>query len=98
MPMATVGVEQLAKIFRVSPRQVQKFADSEGMPRVSHGKYDPFLCMAWFIRRLHKIVCGCSGPCEGLRPFERNMANTRAERKMALAKVGDLADELADLS
>lgn len=95
--MALVGVEQVSKVFRVSPRLVQKFAEHEGMPREAHGKYDLAKCMYWFIRRLHRKACGCAGPCDGFEPNKRNMVNIRAERKKALAEVRDIAPELVGL-
>jgi hypothetical protein len=97
MTVALVGVEQVAKVFRVSPRQVQKFAEIEGMPREAHGKYDLGLCMVWFIQRLHRKVCGCAGPCEGFSSSEKEMANRRAERKSALKEIVGIADDLVGL-
>ncbi|SRR5258708_476490 len=94
--MGLIDVKTLAKIFRVSPRQVQKFA-YVGMPRQAHGQYDPLLCMAWYIRFLHHKVCGCSGPCEGFASHFREMVNARAERKAALREAVEIAPELVGL-
>jgi len=95
--MKTVGVEELAKVFRVSPRQVQKFAEREGMPRETHGRYNLAVCMAWYIRRLHRKICGCAGPCDGFRSSEREMVNLRAERKKALNEAFNIAPGLVGL-
>src|SRR5882762_7454532 len=95
--MALVQVDEVARVFRVSARQVQKFAEREGMPRESHGRYNLAMCMAWYIRRLHRKVCGCAGPCDGFESTARNMVNARAERKKALGEALHLAPELAGL-
>src|SRR5437868_4472919 len=95
--MTLIAVEEVAKVFRVSPRQVQKFAEREGMPRESHGRYNLAMCMAWYIRRLHRKVCGCAGPCDGFDSTTRNMVNARAERKKALGGALDLAPGLVGL-
>jgi hypothetical protein len=95
--VALVGVETVARALNVSARQVQKFAEREGMPREAHGQYNLAECMMWYVRRLHQRVCGCAGPCEGFKPSERNMANARAERRRALKEVRNIAEDLVGL-
>ena len=95
--MEPVGVDKIAQVFRISERSVQRLVTIDGMPRDARGKYDLAKCMAWYIRHLHQKVCGCSGPCEGFKPHEREMANARAERKMALKEALDIAPELVGL-
>jgi hypothetical protein len=91
-----VNVDRIAEAFRVSSRQVQRFAIYEGMPREKRGLYDFEKCLAWYIKFLHAQVCGCGpGRCDGFDAESRDVTNRRAERAAALRQVVELAPKLA---
>jgi hypothetical protein len=92
-----VTVDKVAEAFHISERQVQRLVIYEGCPRHSRGGYDLDACMVWYISFLHKKVCGCVGPCDGITPEERAETNARAERKKALKEIAAIAPELVSL-
>jgi hypothetical protein len=93
-----VTVEQLADVFRVSSRQIQRFASRHGLPRAERGKYHLGKCLTWYARYLHAQVCGCDGACEGFDVESRDLVNWRAERKAAVRElVEKLPPRLAKL-
>jgi hypothetical protein len=91
-----VNVDRIAEAFRVSSRQVQRFAIYEGMPREKRGLYDFEKCLDWYIKFLHAQVCGCGpGRCDGFDRESRDVANRRAERAAALRGIIELSGKLA---
>jgi hypothetical protein len=92
MKSGLVDVSKIAELFGISERAVQRMVIYDGMPRVSRGEYDLLACSKWFVKYLHALACGCSGPCNGFDPEVRAETNARAERKKALK---EMADDLA---
>jgi hypothetical protein len=92
-----VTVDQVAVAFKISERQVQRLVIEYEMPRRSRGEYDLDECLVWYAAFLHKKVCGCAGPCNGIDAQSRNDTNARAERKNALTEIADLAPDLRGL-
>ncbi len=43
-----IDVHQLAFLFGITDRWVQRMADEHGMPREEHGMYDPIRCTQWY--------------------------------------------------
>lgn len=43
-----IDVHQLAFLFGIGERWVQRLADEHGMPREEHGLYDPIRCTQWY--------------------------------------------------
>jgi hypothetical protein len=92
-----VTVDQVAVAFKISERQVQRLVIEYEMPRISRGEYDLDECLVWYAGFLHKKVCGCAGPCNGIDAESRNDTNAKAERKKALEGIADLAPDLRGL-
>jgi hypothetical protein len=92
-----VTVDKVAVAFKISERQVQRLVIEHEMPRVSRGEYDLDVCIFWYSAFLHKKVCGCAGPCNGIDAQSRNDTNARAERKRALRDIVDIASDLVGL-
>jgi hypothetical protein len=92
-----VTVDKVAEAFGISERQVQRLVIYEGMKRVDRGRYNLNACLVWYVAFLHKKVCGCVGPCDGITPEERAATNARAEHKKALKEIPSIAPELVSL-
>jgi hypothetical protein len=92
-----VDVSKIAELFGISERAVQRMVIYDGMPRVSRGEYDLLACSKWYLKYLHKLACGCAGPCNGFEAETRAETNARADRSKALRKMADLAPQLVGL-
>lgn len=57
--MALVGVKQLSKIMKLTPRRIQQLV-GEGLPKSERGKYNAETCLAWYIDYLKKEASGGS--------------------------------------
>lgn len=54
--MATVSTAQLAKIFEVDTRWIQRLVREHSMPRAAPGKFDLLVCMRWYIKHLRNAL------------------------------------------
>jgi len=45
----TVSADQMAKVLKMTPRRVQQLCQTDGMPKVSHNKYDLVECVWWYL-------------------------------------------------
>lgn len=54
--MAIVTTAQLAKIFDVEPRWIQRLVSEHGMPRAAPGKFDLLTCVRWYVRHLREAL------------------------------------------
>lgn len=88
--MATVDVEKVASVLNLDKRRVQQLV-KEGMPRESHGQYDPVKCMLWYIRYLQSALEKKSVPT-----LDGGFVGEREERVRLLRADADLREiELA---
>lgn len=51
-----VNVETLAEFFGKTARRIQQWADEDGMPKDSRGKYDLEECAKWRIKKLEEEI------------------------------------------
>jgi len=68
-----VGADNLAEVFGISERSVQRLVIYEGMRRSARGQYDYFICKGWYIRYHHRRICGCAGPRDGVESCRREL-------------------------
>lgn len=54
--MQVVDVEFLAEYFEKTPRTIQMWAKTEGMPKEDAGKYDIIKCAKWRIKKLEEKI------------------------------------------
>jgi phage terminase Nu1 subunit (DNA packaging protein) len=87
----TVSREELAKIFRVTPRWINRLVTEHGMPQEAHGRFDLAGCLLWHMRYLQGIVARRDGgDDDAARELRLELRRERVRRERALADAAEM--------
>lgn len=88
-----VGIDEIKLLLAgdgqppLSERRIGQLVD-EGMPKVGHGKYDPLVCMHWYLGKLRPAVQRKA--TEGQDGITRNLQDERARLIAAQADAAEM--------
>ena len=94
-----VSLPQIAELFGVTERWINRLAKEKDFPKVARGKYDLLACVRWYIAYLTRQIDDARrGGGSMQHSEERKSAAQAAMLELRLAKARELVVDIADVT